>query len=58
MGKNSKPEANLVRAIALEKMHMESLHEEPSEETGSSDAVNLVIVNLLDARWGHVQPER
>lgn len=45
-------------ATALEEIHVESPHEELSEETGSNNAANLMIFNLLDARWGRVWPER
>ena len=37
---------------------MESSRKELCEETGSNNAANLMILKLLDERWGHVWPER
>lgn len=45
-------------ATALEEIRMESSHKESSVETGSNNAADLMIINWLDARWGHEWPER
>lgn len=45
-------------ATAPEEIHVESSHKESSGETGSNNTADLMIINWLNACWGHVWPER
>lgn len=38
---------------ALEKIHVKSSPKESIVETGSNNAADLMIINWLDACWGH-----